>query len=143
MKKLLMLLSTAALIGPVGAAAGKENAKDQEAIKEIEAHWQDAWNRHDMKAFAALVSEDVDFITVAGIWLKGRAEFESHHARMHQMQFRDSMWTTVETQIRFLKPDVAVVHVRWGITGDRDPDGTPRQPRRGVFTRVVMKRGGS
>jgi ketosteroid isomerase-like protein len=100
MRKLLVLLGMAALIVPVGAVAGKGNAKDQEAIKEIEVHWQEAWNRHDMKALAALASEDVDFITVAATWLKGRAEFESHHARLHQMQFRDSVWTTAETRAR-------------------------------------------
>jgi uncharacterized protein (TIGR02246 family) len=58
------------------------------------------------------------------------------------MQFKESVWGTTDVQVRFLKPDVAIVHVNWGIRGDKDPDGTPRQPRRGIFTRIVMKRDG-
>jgi len=32
-----------------------------------------------------------------------------------------------------------VAHVRWGMRGDKDPDGTPRQPRNGVMMQVLMK----
>ncbi len=95
-----------------------------------------------MKALATLVAEDVDFITVSGTWLKGRKAFEEHHARLHAMQFKESVWATSDVQVKFLKPDVAIVHVSWGMRGDNDPDGTPRQPRRGIFTRVIAKEGG-
>ena len=44
--------------------------------------------------------------------------------------------------LKFLTPDVAVAHVKWGMRGDRDPDGTPRQPRHGVMMQVLMKRDG-
>jgi uncharacterized protein (TIGR02246 family) len=58
------------------------------------------------------------------------------------MQFKESVWETTDVQVQFLKPDIALVHVRWGMSGDKDPDGTPRQPRRGIFTRVFIKEGG-
>jgi uncharacterized protein (TIGR02246 family) len=58
------------------------------------------------------------------------------------MQFKESVWTTTAVQVKFLKPDIALVHVSWDLRGDKDPDGTPRQPRRGIFTQVVIKRGG-
>lgn len=57
--------------------------------------------------------------------------------------FKDSIWKTANTQIRFLKPDVAIVHVNWGITGDRNADGTPRKASRdGIFTQVIVKQNG-
>ncbi len=90
-------------------------------IKNIETNWQEAWNRHDMKALAALVAEDVDFIAVGGTWLKSRKDFEEHHAKRHEMQFKESIWTTTEVKVKFLKRDIAVVHVNWYLKGDKDP----------------------
>ena len=142
MKSLFAFACGLILLSPLWSAGAPDNAKDIEAIKRIESRWQDAWNNHDMKSLASLVAENVDFITVAGTWLKGRKAFEEHHAARHAMQFKESVWETTDVQVQFLKPDIALVHVSWGIKGDKDPDGTPRQPRRGVFTRVVIKEGG-
>ena len=142
MKSIFAFAVGLALFSPAWLGNAQNNTNDLEAVKQIERDWQEAWNRHDMKALAALVAEDVDFVTVSGIWLKGRKAFEEHHARVHAMQFKESVWTTTDVQVRFLKPDIALVHVSWGLKGDKDPDGTPRQPRRGIFTRVVIKQGG-
>ncbi|MFN2456547.1 MAG: SgcJ/EcaC family oxidoreductase, partial [Pyrinomonadaceae bacterium] len=98
---------------------------------------------NDVKALAALMAEDGDFITVGGRRLKGRKAFYEHHAAIHVMQFKDSIWETRDVEVKFLKPDVAVVHVSWSMKGDKDPDGTPRQPRTGIFTRVMTKEGGT
>jgi uncharacterized protein (TIGR02246 family) len=138
----ILLIGLTVIAMPV-AAQTKGNAKDQEAIKSIALKWQDSWNRHDMKALTALVAEDVDFITVAGNWRKNRREFEEHHAnKRHEMQYKESVWTTKNMDVKFIRPDVAVAHVEWGIKGDRDPDGTLRQPRQGISTWVVEKRKG-
>lgn len=37
---------------------------------------------------------------------------------------------------------MGVVHWSWKIEGDRNPDGTPRQPRYGMMTLVAAKRSG-
>jgi hypothetical protein len=50
--------------------------------------------------------------------------------------------TVTGTDIKFLTTDIAVAHVRWGMRGDKDRDGTPRQPRNGVMMQVLMKRDG-
>ena len=142
MKSVFTFVITLALLLPVSVANAQNHVNDIRVIKEIEKNWQEAWNHHDMKALAALVAEDVDFITVSGTWLKGRKAFEEHHARLHAMQFKESVWATSEVQVKFLKPDVAIVHVSWGMRGDKDPDGTPRQPRRGIFTQVITKERG-
>ena len=118
------------------------SSDDQKAICEIERQWQDAWNRHDMKAAAALFTEDADFVNVNGRFWKGRDVIESNHVETHATMFKDSIWTTVGTSIRFLTPDVALVHVKWGLRGDTNPNGTARPPREGFFTQVFVKRNG-
>src|SRR5687767_9282769 len=142
MNRVSILLIVLTLALPV-AAQTKGNAKDQEAIKSIALKWQDSWNRHDMQALTALVADDVDFITVAGNWRKNRKEFEEHHAnKRHEMQYNESIWTTKHIEVKFIRADVAVAHVEWIIKGDKDPDGTPRQPRQGISTWVVERQKG-
>lgn len=42
--------------------------------------------------------------------------------------------------MRFLiKPDEAIKHIGWGISGDFDDNGTTRQPQHGIFSWVVSK----
>ena len=95
-----------------------------------------------LEALAALVAEDVDLITVAGTWLRNRKEFEEDHAKSHQMMLKESVLTMNNTRVKFIRPDVAVAHVEWGIKGVREQDGTPRQPQKGIFTWVLEKRRG-
>lgn len=118
-------------------------ADDEQAIKQIEARWQDAWNRHDMDALASLFTEDAAFIQVNGRRWDGPAEIRKNHALVHAMMFKESVWTNRDIDIRFLAPDVALIHQTWSMVGDKNPDGTLRPPRDGIFTQVLVKRDGN
>ncbi len=141
MKRLSVLLIVLTLAIPV-AAQTKGNIKDQEAIKSIAQKWQDTWNRHDMKALAALVAEDADLITVGGTWLKSRKDFEDNHAKSHKTIFKESVLTQKITKVKFIKSDIAVAHGEWDIKDIKNPDGTTRQPQQGIFTWVLEKQQG-
>ena len=138
MRILLALTVLVLAVSPLSAT----QADEENAIREIQARWDDAWNRNDVKALSSLVAEDVRFVNVAGQVLTGRREFEQLQTRTHAMQFKESVRTVTGTDIKFLTPDIAVAHVRWGMRGDKDRDGTPRQPRNGVMMQVLMKRDG-
>ena len=137
-----LLLTVALLSGALSRADVKSSPEDEAAIRRVEAKWQEGWNAHDMKALTALLADDVDFVTVAGNWLIGKADFERHHAERHAMQFKESVWTTNDVKVAFLKPDIALAHVKWSLRGDKNPDGTPRPPRTGIFTQVIVKQDG-
>jgi hypothetical protein len=47
--------------------------------------------------------------------------------------FMQSHQTAEVTKIRFLKPDVAVVDVRWEMTGALSPDGISRAVHTGLL----------
>jgi uncharacterized protein (TIGR02246 family) len=139
----IALIAVAPAAAPTRAAEEADRAKDEAAVKQLGQAWQDAWNTHDMDALASLPAEDADFVHVGGRLLEGRKAFEDYHAKRHAMQFKESVWTTTDVRVKFLKPDIALAHVHWGMKGDKNPVGTPRQPRRGLFTWVVTKpRGG-
>jgi hypothetical protein len=55
--------------------------------------------------------------------------------------FKHSTFAVKRTAIKFIRPDLAVTHVRWRIKGDFDPDGSLRKPRTGIITRVLQRSG--
>ena len=134
-----MILFVAALTGP-RICFGQN--PDEAEIRKVETGLQAAWNHHDMKAWADFFTGDADFVNVVGWWGRGRAEIEKKHADAHAFFFRESTLTIDEVHTRFLRPEIAVVHVLWTLVGHRNPDGTPGQPRKGIFTQVLQKQDG-
>ena len=98
-----------------------------------------AWNAHDMKALAELFTEDADFVNVAGMWWKGRAHIQTMHERSHAAKFKDTMLVETNTTVRMLRPDVAVLHFKWELSGELNPDGKPAITRHGVMHIVAVK----
>jgi uncharacterized protein (TIGR02246 family) len=92
-----------------------------------------------MRDLANLLANDADFVTVTRTWLRGRKEFRQHHALYHATLFKHSALTVTGTTIRFIGSDLALSHVKWRLTGEFDPAGTPMKPRRGIFTQVLRK----
>jgi uncharacterized protein (TIGR02246 family) len=123
----------------VQVAPSPAQPTDEQQIKAIEQIWDDAWNRHDAKAMASVLADDADFITVGGMKLRGREAFQAHQEKVQGAQFAASTRRTIETNVRFLTPDMGIVHSRAAITGDKNLDGSARKPREVLMTRVVRK----
>src|SRR5215471_1277491 len=115
-------------------------ADPRPAVIALIAAWADAWNAHDMAGAHTLLAPDIDFVTVAGLWLQGGAEFLSHHRAIHHGQMRQSEWTNLQHELRFVRADLCLVHLEWTIVGEREPNGTPRPRRYGVFTWLIERR---
>jgi uncharacterized protein (TIGR02246 family) len=105
-----------------------------EAAAALTREWEAAWNTHDMARMAPLVTEDADWVTVGGARLQGRAQVESVHAALHAGQLKASRWSNRSHTVQALGPQAALLHLTWSVQGDLDADGTPRQPRNGIFT---------
>src|SRR5207302_4010026 len=115
--------------------------EDRAAIRTLISRWRDGWNRHDTRTLASIFAPDAVFVTVKGLQLKGRAEFRKFHETMHQTMFRGSIWRGISADIRFVDPRIALVHIDWAIKGDTNLDGTAREPRNGIMTWILRKRG--
>ena len=102
----------------------------------------DTWNAHDMKAFAALYTRDAEFVNVYGMWWTGRERIEAEHAATHATVFRQSQLSAADMRAKFLRPDVASLHMRWNLTGLALPNGQKLPDRRGVLVYIVVKDGG-
>ena len=125
-----------------GCVHAQGSPADEKAIRDVEAQWEAAWNSHDTAAMVRLFAPDADVINLAGEWFQGRDAFEKSLKTLHSVKVKESVWQTEEVHIKFLTPETAIVHVYFNTRGERSPDGTPMPPRRGIFTRVEVKRSG-
>jgi uncharacterized protein (TIGR02246 family) len=138
----LAILAFALLLAPASLRAQGGSPADEKAIRDIETQWEAAWNQHDVAAMARNYAPDSDAINLAGEWFKGRAAFVKSLEELHSDKVRGSVWQTEQTDIRFLTPEIAIVHVYINSHGDRNPDGTPMPRRHAILTRVEVKRDG-
>lgn len=113
-------------------------SSDEAAIRLIIQQVQNGWNAHDAKAFAAPFAADADYVVVNGMHLKGRAEIESGHAQIFATVYKESRNQATIKSIRFLRPDVALVHLEWNL--EFTIDGTPQKGH--AMNTVVMTKEG-
>jgi uncharacterized protein (TIGR02246 family) len=115
---------------------------DEDAVRKLPQSFCDAWAKHDGHELAKIMAEDIDFVTVGAHWFHGRGDFEKYHSRLLSGRFKEAALTLLQEEVRFLQPNMAVVHWSWKIDGDKDYDGKPRQRRFGMMTLVAQKRSG-
>jgi uncharacterized protein (TIGR02246 family) len=115
---------------------------DEDSVRQIEDRFNRAWNNHHPADMAESLADDAQFVTVNGARLNGRAAFQDLVERLHKGPFKDSQRETLELQIRFLAPDIAIAFSRFRISGDVDDDGRVIAPREGISTRVVRSQKG-
>jgi len=128
----------------LAATLNAQTKADEEAVGKLPQAFREAWAKHDGHELAKIMADDDDFVTVATTYLHGRADFETFHTRLLSGRFKESTITPLQTTVRFLRPDMAVIHWSWKIEGDRNMDGTARQqPRYGMMTMVAEKRSGT
>jgi len=131
----LLVLMSGFGISEVGA----QSARDEAEIRDLQVRQQEAWNRHDARAYAALFTDDGDVVNVVGWWWKGRSDIETNLTGAFSVVFRDSTLKITDVQVRFLASDIAVAHVRWSMEGSKTPPGIP-EPREGIQIQVLQKR---
>lgn len=134
------LLLAALLLLPWLAHA--QEATPDAANRALASEFEAVWSAHDMIPLGELVTGEVDWVNVDGYRGQGRKAIIDGHARVHAGKFKDSVLTVQAVDVAVVRPGVAVVHVQWGLQGDRNDDGTPRPPREGLFTWLTVEEGG-
>ncbi|MET8776227.1 SgcJ/EcaC family oxidoreductase [Nocardia sp. NPDC004654] len=124
------------------AAANTTDTADEGRLLELLAAQAAAWAAGDGVAFAATFTEDADFVSVIGEFVRGRAEL----AEVMQQGFDGFMKGTRlssprEATIRFPAPDVAVL-VTNGVCVLRDGANTCRPEDLSIQTRIAVRENG-
>ena len=114
------------------------NVQEVETIKATIQKFAEAWNAHDANLLVPLFAENADFVNVMGRWQKSRDELVKAHAETFATVFSKSRMTFLETQVKFHKPDVAVVHTTWHLEGQKNPTGGDLPDRNGILTATIL-----
>jgi uncharacterized protein (TIGR02246 family) len=85
---------------------------DEQVIQGILQQIETAWNRYDSISFAEAFAEDANFIHIFAGQLDGRPAIEAAHRHIFETIYRGSHASFALRNIRFLRPDVAVVFAR-------------------------------
>lgn len=131
-----LFLGAAAVSGQRDQAG---SAKDRQQIAAILGRWEEAWNTHDMTAFAALFHEDGVWVLWTGDVWTGRRMIEEGHAAVHKTIFRNSIQREHLDELTFVGPDAAIVRFCSLLTGSEQ---SPNQPIRSRKVIVVSRREG-
>jgi uncharacterized protein (TIGR02246 family) len=100
-------------------------AADEIAMRESIKQMETGWNTKSGALFAKPFAEDADYVVINGMYIKGRTTIETQHQRIFDTIYKDTNINLTVKQIKFLRPDVAVVHVtgqRRGPTKDLNQD---------------------
>ena len=127
-------------VPPASAQVAQKPFEGQDfaEVQKLVYSFEDAWNRHDMTAFANLFHDDAEWVHWRGGLWSGKPEIHQGHKAVHETYYRTSHATVRGIEaLHFLSPTVAYVRVRSDMTGDaRYPEQTFRYRR----TMILSKR---
>lgn len=86
---------------------------EEVAVREIVTQICEGWNVGSGEAFAAPFAEDADYVIVDGRYIKGRPIIAAGHQQLFDTIYKGSHNTATIKSVRFLRDDVALVHVQW------------------------------
>jgi uncharacterized protein (TIGR02246 family) len=114
---------------------------DEAAIRAILDRQTDAWNKHDMEAFVADATSDIDWINIVGRHWEGRETVRDAHAALHRGMFANSRTLTPEiTMMREIAPNVIVeTHINRIEGAGALPSGAPYPDSGNLITLVFVK----
>lgn len=141
MRKLILLAMAMGSIGGVAVAAPEKGGSEAQ-VRARSQEFAAAWNRHDVKAMAAVWASDGDLINPFGRVAKGRAEVEKLFADEHSTVMKDSTFTITNMTVRLIKPDVAIADWDVEIAGMHAADGSAIPTQKMHVSDVMVKKAG-
>ena len=90
------------------------NPADEVAVRDLYQELMDGWNRGSGDAFAAVFTDDGDLVAFDGTHFKGRKEIAPFHQELFEKWLKGTRLVGRVKDVRFLGPDVAVMHAVGG-----------------------------
>jgi uncharacterized protein (TIGR02246 family) len=122
-----------------GAATPDARAADEAAIRENVRRMETGWNTKSGARFAEPFAEDADYVVINGVHLHGRAAIAESHQHIFDTIYKETSISLSVKQLRFLRPDVAVVHAGGLRAGKGWPAGGPG----GILTLIMVRDAGT
>ncbi len=127
------------------AADSPVQASDEKPVRALITPLDEAFAKLDARAFSMVFHEDPDFTNVWGMTAHGRKAIEEFHRPLLEgdvtgpiPSFKHAQLKVLDTRIRFLRPDVAVVDATWSQTGAVQ-NGQDMGFRKGLLMLIATK----
>ena len=134
----LLIASSISVSAQGNESRNAPNAADEAAIRALVQKSVEGWNKGSGEAFAAQFAEDSDFVVGNGTHLKGRKQNASNHQQIFDTIFKGTrLW--LQVSVRFLRPDVALVHTVGKVLKPGESDASPEPES--IQTWMVSKHG--
>lgn len=142
----ISILATAFLGLSRPSAAGEKaqphvSSEDEEAVRAFVIERIESFNKHEAPRSTAF-TQDADFVNVYGMLRKGPDEIERRQKERMQTVLKDANIALQDLRIRFIKPDVAIVHETHEMSGMRNDQGETMPPHQELGIRVMVKEQG-
>lgn len=89
-----------------------DRCADEDAIRELLDRQVTGWAAADSEAYASVFTPDADYVTFLGSHYKGREAIAASYVPLFKKLLKGSRLNTEITQLRFLTPDVALIHAK-------------------------------
>lgn len=124
--------------------SGAHHDVDIPAIEQVVLSGTMGWQEYDPVRATNEFADDAYFFNAFGRERAGKAAISEFIGRVLESPgYRAGKKTPVEIRsIRFLRPDIAIVHTYWETLGQVNGDGTAVGPRRSHTFRTMVKRHG-
>ncbi len=147
MKKLLTtaclfvvtVIAILSFIAPAVLGQKNSRGKEEEAIRQVLARFEEAFEKRDVRIYAMSFVEDADWENAFGSRESGRANIEKRLTGVYNI-FPQARQQIVELRIRFITSDVAVADVDREIFATVSAESGKKLPPRKVRTTHVFKR---
>ncbi len=116
------------------------STENELAIRKTVAGIEEAWNSHNMKAYGALLTEDVQWVNVVGMHWRGHEAVMAAHVAFHETIFKNHKIKTDHIEIRSLGTGIALAVVTTTNDAFTTPDGSV-VPKRQNRQSYVMREG--
>ncbi len=124
----------------IGNVAGA--ATTDASVEAFEQAQQAGWNAHDAQAYSAAFAPDAEVITSLGWHWTGRDDVARNMADGFRLIYANGVFRISDVSVRPLSPDLALVWIRYTISGARTPDATASAgEQRGIETQLVQGTG--
>ena len=116
------------------------SSADEAAVRALYEELMHGWNRGSGEDFAAVFAEDGDLVAFDGTHFEGREQIAPFHQELFDRWLKDSRLVGKVKDVRFLSPDVALMHAVGG-TVMRGKD-EPSPERDSIQTLVAIRQDG-
>ena len=97
------------------------HSPEDRQIHDLWRRLEQAWAAGSGDAFAAVFAEDAEFVSIRGEEQHGRAEIAARHGALFTSAYRGSSLSAEVRKVRYLTPEIALVHATSTVT----PQGAP------------------